>query len=167
MPDRVATTVLTAFGSLLGHHGGDYLVQDDCMARSKRQHTPQGRRELARHAATYTATQAATKALFYRTAGVRVPFLAQLAGAVTEGVLHAVIDDGRLLRRWAAVGHGRDRHADATGNRVGRQETFHNLKADGVNGRMLMDQAVHHQVQIPAGTVVTVAAAALLGCRAR
>jgi hypothetical protein len=27
--------------------------------------------------------------------------LAQLAGAVVEGVLHAAIDDGRLLRRFA------------------------------------------------------------------
>lgn len=167
MPDRAATTVLTALGSLLGHHGGDYLAQDDCMAKHKQQHTPKGRRELALHAATYAATQAATKAVFYRTAGVRVPALAQLAGAVTEAVLHAVIDDGRLLRRFAQLGRGHDRFRDADGRLLGRQERFHDLADHGVNGRMLLDQAVHQQLQIPAGTVVTVAVAALLTRRTR
>ena len=76
------------------------------------------------HAASYALTQAVTKAIFYRTAGVRVPVLAQVAGAVTEGVLHAVIDDGRLLKRFAEV----------TGKRG-----FHALTAGGVNGRMLLD----------------------------
>ncbi|WP_147257271.1 hypothetical protein [Pseudonocardia hierapolitana] len=43
------------------------------------------------HAPTYAATQAATDALFYRTVGVRMLALAQLAGAVTEGVLDAIM----------------------------------------------------------------------------
>jgi hypothetical protein len=34
--------------------------------------------------------------------------------------------------------------------------------AAGVNGRMLMDQAAHHQVQIPAGVLATAAVAALV-----
>lgn len=167
MQDRATTTVLTALGGLIGHHGGDYLAQDDCMAAHKQQHTAQGRRELARHAATYAATQAATKAAFYRAAGVRVPVLAQLAGAVTEGVLHAVIDDGRLLRRFSQIGRGRRRHLAADGTPRGRQEGFHALAAAGMNGRALMDQAVHHQLQIPTGTFVTVAVAALLSRRGR
>lgn len=150
MSDRLATTVLTTLGSLLGHHGGDYLVQVDCWAQRKQQHTSEGRRALAAHATTYAATQAATKAAFYRTAGVRVPLLAQIAGAVVEGVLHAVIDDGRLLRKFAhATGKGR----------------LHDLADHGVNGRMLLDQAAHQQVQIPAGTVVTVAVSVLLAAR--
>lgn len=143
--DRSAVAALTALGALCGHHGGDYLVQVDCWAQAKQQRTPEGRRALAAHASTYALTQAVTKAVFYRTAGVRVPLLAQLAGAVVEGVLHAVIDDGRLLRRFA----------DVTGKR-----RFHDLADHGVNGRMLLDQAAHQQLQIPAGVLVTVAVAA-------
>jgi hypothetical protein len=109
-----------------------------------------GRAALVVHAATYALTQALTKAVFYRTAGVRVPVTAQVAGAVTEGVLHAVIDDGRLLKRFA----------DGTGKRG-----FHDLAAGGVNGRMLLDQTAHHQLQIPAGTAVTVAVALVLAAR--
>jgi hypothetical protein len=152
MSDRATITVLTTLGSLLGHHGGDYLVQNDCMAQRKQQRTAEGRKALAAHAASYAATQAATKAVFYKTAGVRVPLLAQLAGALVEGVLHAVIDDGRLLRKFAA--------------RTGKAG-FHGLADHGVNGRMLMDQAVHQQLQIPAGAVATVAVAALLARRGR
>jgi len=165
--DRAAVVTSTAIGSLCGHYGGDYLVQDDCMAAHKQQRTAKGRRELALHASTYAATQAFTKAVVYRAAGVRVPVLAQLAGAVTEGVLHAVIDDGRVLRRFSRIGRGRTRFTDETGKPVGRQERFHDLNAGGVNGRMLMDQATHLQLQIPAGAVVTVAVAALLARRGR
>ncbi|OLT22942.1 hypothetical protein BJF78_32710 [Pseudonocardia sp. CNS-139] len=159
---RGAVVALTALGSLLGHHGGDYLVQDDCMAAHKQQHTARGRRELALHAGTYAATQAVTKAAFYRSAGVRVPLLAQLAGALVEGVVHAVIDDGRLLARFARLGRGQDRFRDADGKPLGRQERFHGLADHGVNGRMLMDQAMHHQVQIPAGVITTAVVAALV-----
>lgn len=164
MRDRLGTTVLTLLGSLLGHHGGDYLAQDDCMAAHKQQRTAKGRRELALHAATYAGTQAATKATLYRTAGVRVPLLAQLAGALVEGALHGVIDDGRLLARFARIP---GREVDVEGERIGRQERFHGLADFGVNGRMLMDQALHLQLQLPAGAIVTVAVAALLARRAR
>ncbi|OLM27642.1 hypothetical protein Ae717Ps2_6890c [Pseudonocardia sp. Ae717_Ps2] len=159
MSERIAITVLTALGALLGHHGGDYLAQDDCMSAHKQHRTGQGRRELALHASTYAAAQAVTKWAFYRTAGVRVPWLAQLTGVVAEGVVHAVIDDGRLLARFAAIpGRQRDEH----GARIGRQKRFHGLADHGVNGRALMDQAVHHQVQIPVGVAVTTAVAALI-----
>ncbi|WP_075334482.1 hypothetical protein [Pseudonocardia sp. Ae717_Ps2] len=87
------------------------------------------------------------------------PWLAQLTGVVAEGVVHAVIDDGRLLARFAAIpGRQRDEH----GARIGRQKRFHGLADHGVNGRALMDQAVHHQVQIPVGVAVTTAVAALI-----
>jgi hypothetical protein len=143
---RTAVLVLSAIGSHAGHETGDYLVQRDCDAQRKQQRTPEGRRSLARHAATYALTQAATRAGFYRAAGLRVPALAQLAGAVTEGALHAVIDDGRLLAAFA----------EATGKR-----RFHDLADHGINGRALMDQAAHKGVQIPVGAVVTTAAAVL------
>ncbi|MER7015334.1 hypothetical protein ABT324_28205 [Saccharopolyspora sp. NPDC000359] len=137
---RTATATLTGIGSLTGHHGGDYLIQMDCDAQRKQQRTWKGRLSLARHAATYALTQAVTKAALYRVAGHRVHPAAQLAGAVAEGVLHAVIDDGRLLQRFATVtGKGR----------------FHDLADFGVNGRMLLDQASHQQLQIPAGIAVT------------
>jgi hypothetical protein len=167
MRDRAILTALTAIGGLCGHHGGDYLVQDDCMARWKQARDEDGaraRRELALHATTYAATQAATKTLFYRTAGVRVPVLAQLAGAVTEAVLHAVIDDGRLLRRFSRLGAGRQRFVDKQGRAFGRQQRFHD---DVPGGRAQMDQAAHQQLQVPAGTIVTVAVSALLAGRAR
>jgi hypothetical protein len=90
--------------------------------------------------------------------------LAQIAGAVTEGVLHAVIDDGRLLRSFSRLGTGRQRFVDKQGRARGRQQRFHD---DAPGGRAQMDQAAHQQLQIPAGTVVTVAVAALLARRAR
>lgn len=140
MTDRATTAALTGLGSVVGHHGGDYLVQLDCDAQRKQQRTWQGRVSLARHAASYAVTQAVTKAALYRMTGHRVHPLAQLAGAIVEGLLHAVIDDGRLLRLFA----------DHAG-----KKRFHDLAAGGVNGRMLLDQAAHHQIQIPAGIAVT------------
>lgn len=138
---RALTTGLTAIGGLLGHHGGDYLAQPDWCARHKQQHNARGRLALAAHAVEYAAVQAVTKAGLYRIAGHRVHPLAQLAGAAAEAVVHAVIDDGRLLARFArSTGKG----------------GFHDLADHGVNGRMLLDQAAHHQIQIPIGTAVTV-----------
>ncbi|TLW89235.1 hypothetical protein FFT09_22675 [Saccharomonospora piscinae] len=127
-----------------GHETADYLVQRDCDARAKQQHTPEGRRALANHALSYGLTQAATRALAYRVAGLRVPVRAQLAAAVVETAAHAVIDDGRALAAFA----------DTTGKRG-----FHALAAHGVNGRALMDQAAHKGVQIPLGAAVTAALA--------
>lgn len=135
-----AVLALTWLGGLAGHHTGDYLVQSDHDAQHKQNHTPQGRRALARHATTYGMAQAATKALAYRAAGVRVPVAAQAAGFAVETLLHAVIDDGRLLRRFAEV----------TG-----KIKFHDLAAAGINGRMLMDQAGHQGGQISVGAIVT------------
>lgn len=100
---RAITTALTALGSTLGHPGGDFLVQSDCDARRKQLRTRSGRIALARHATTYALAQAATKTALYAVAGHRVHPVAQLAGAVTEAALHAAIDDGRLLARFAQV----------------------------------------------------------------
>lgn len=46
----------------------------------------------------------------------------------------------RLLRHFAAA--------------VGKLP-FHDLNADGVNGRMLLDQATHKGLQVPAGAMIT------------
>lgn len=92
---------VTHLGSLSGHEGGDFIVQTDRCAQLKQQHTPEGRRALLIHGITYAATQHATKAAFYRVAGLDVPAVAQLAGTLAEGVLHVVIDDGRLLAAFA------------------------------------------------------------------
>jgi hypothetical protein len=94
------------------------------------------RRELALHTNTYAATQAAMKALFYRTAGAQVPVLAQLASAVTEAVLHAVIDDRCLLGRFSRLGTGRQRFVNKQGRALGRQQRFHD---DAAGGRAQMD----------------------------
>lgn len=99
--DRAAVLTTSLLGSLVGHESGDFLVQRDCDARAKQDRTRHGRRALATHAVTYAATQAVTRWVLYRAAGVRVPVLAQLTGAVTEGALHAVVDDGRLLALFA------------------------------------------------------------------
>ena len=151
MTHRSTTVALAGLAGILGHHGGDYLAQDDWCARHKQERTRRGRLALAVHAATYAATQAATRAAVYRIAGHRVHPLAQLAGAATEALVHAVIDDGRLLRRFA--------HASGKGG-------FHDLADHGVNGRALLDQAAHHQVQLPAGIAVTTIVDALLRRRA-
>src|SRR5690606_31549321 len=76
---------------------------------------------------------------------------AQLAGAAAEALVHAVIDDGRILRRFA--------HTTGKG-------AFHDLAGHGVNGRALLDPAAHHQVQLPAGIAVTTIVVALLRRRA-
>lgn len=156
--DGAIVAVLTGIGGKIGHVAGDYLVQNDAMALHKQDHTRpdcprndtdtrtpadrirDGRRALTIHALSYGLTQAAVKAALYRVAGARVPLLAQLAGAVTETSLHALIDDGRLLH-WFA-------HAKGSG-------PFYNTASGGVNGRMLLDQAVHEGIQLFAGTVVT------------
>lgn len=152
--ERAVTVAITALGSLLGHHGGDYLVQTDTCAAAKQDRTPAGRRALAVHAGTYALTQAVTKNVLYRLAGLRVPATAQLAGALTEAVVHAVIDDGRLLEVYA-------RHT--------RRDRFYGLAQAGINGKSLLDQAAHIQVQIPAGiaatTTVATAVAALAARR--
>ena len=145
---RTAVLALSALGSITGHETGDYLVQSDCDAQRKQDRTAAGRKSLVRHAASYAATQAVTRAALYRTAGLRVPFAAQLAGVVTEGVAHALIDDGRILRKFA----------DASGKRG-----FHDLAASGINGRALMDQASHKGLQIPLGAIVTTLVAARRG----
>ncbi|MFD8497987.1 hypothetical protein [Amycolatopsis sp. NPDC059657] len=143
-PSRAAVLILTWIGATIGHDGGDYLVQRDSDAQVKQARTRAGRTALAVHCLTYGATQAAAKAVLYRAAGVRVPLRAQLAGGLAEILLHAVIDDGRLLRAYARV--------------VGKLP-FHDLAAAGVNGRMLLDQAAHRSVQIPVGTLITTAMA--------
>lgn len=58
--------------------------------------------------------------------------------------MHAMVDHGRLLRRFA----------DKTG-----KARFFNLASGGVNGSMLMDQAAHKGLQIPLGALVTAALA--------
>jgi hypothetical protein len=137
---RTAVLALTWLGGTAGHDTGDYLVQRDSDATTKQQHTAVGRRALATHVLTYGATQALTKSVAYRVAGVRVPLAAQLAGGVVEMVLHGVIDDGRLLRAFSEA--------------VGKL-AFHDLAAGGVNGRMLLDQAAHRGLQLPLGAIVT------------
>ena len=150
---RTATATLTGIGSQLGHQGGDYLVQPDYCARNKQERSRRGRWALALHAASYAATQAVTKSALYAAAGHRVHPAAQLAGAVTEGVLHAAIDDGRALETFA--------------RRTGKHGFFQ-VNAGGINGRALMDQAAHQQVQIPAGIIVTTLVDAVLtGRRSR
>jgi hypothetical protein len=140
MSTRAVVLALTWLGGVAGHHSGDYLVQLDLWARAKQQRTGRGRRALVAHCVSYAATLAVTKAFAYRVAGVRVPLEAQLFGALTEGLLHGLIDDGRLLRRFA----------DATGH-----QRFHDLADHGVNGRMLMDQAAHLGIQLPISAAVT------------
>lgn len=140
--DRAAVFALASLGGQFGHQLGDYLIQPDWCAAPcangaprKQQHTRTGRLALAVHAASYAATQHAARWATYRAAGVRVPAAAQLAATVAEGVLHAVVDDGRLLRRFA---HGTGKGA------------FHDN-----GGRALMDQAVHLGAQIPVGAAIT------------
>lgn len=103
MSYRSTVTTVTALGSYAGHEGGDYAVQSDRCARIKQQQNAEGRKALLIHGATYAATQFVTKAAFYRIAGVRVPFIAQAAGTLAEGVAHVVIDDGRLLAKFAKL----------------------------------------------------------------
>ena len=142
---RAVVLTLTWIGGHVGHEAGDYLIQRDIDAQHKQHRTGAGRRSLATHVASYTLAQTVAKALLYRAADVRVPLRAQLVGALAEGLLHAVIDDGRLLRRFA----------QATG-----KKRFHDCNSGGVNGRMLLDQAAHKSLQLPVGALLTTLLAA-------
>lgn len=137
---RAVTLTVTWMAGIAGHEIGDYLIQLDTDARHKQRRTLTGRKALARHVVTYSIAQAAMKLLCLRATGHRLPVRAVLAGQVVEAVLHAVIDDGQLLRRYA----------DLTG-----KSAFHDCAEGGINGRMLMDQACHRGLQIPAGALVT------------
>jgi hypothetical protein len=132
--------MVTWVAALAGHQVGDYLVQLDRDARRKQERTRVGRAALARHVVTYGLAQAAVKVGVLRAAGVRTPGRAVIGGQVVEVLLHAVIDDGRPLRWFAA--------------RTGRL-AFHDLNVGGVNGRALLDQAAHQGVQVLVGALVT------------
>lgn len=138
--DRVAVLVVSWLAAAAGHEAGDYLVQSDRAAQNKQRHDIAGYKALVEHVATYAATQHVAKAVALRAAGVRPGWKAVAAGTVVEALLHALIDDGRLLRRFA--------HGTGKGG-------FHDLSAAGVNGRALMDQAAHKGLQIPIGALVT------------
>jgi hypothetical protein len=148
--DRATPLVVTWLAALAGHQVGDYLVQLDRDARRKQERTRVGRAALARHVVTYGLAQAAVKVAVLRAAGVRTPGRAVVGGQVVEVLLHAVIDDGRLLRWFAA--------------RTGRL-AFHDLNVGGVNGRALLDQAAHRGVQVPVGALVTTWLAGRAGVR--
>lgn len=137
---RAVTLGITWLAGIAGHEVGDYLVQLDCDAVTKQDRSPAGRRALARHVVTYSLTQTAVKWLCLRATGSKVPVRAVLAGQLVEMLAHAAIDDGRLLRRYADL--------------VGKRR-FHDCDSGGVNGRMLLDQAAHRGLQIPAGALVT------------
>jgi len=142
-PLRRATVLAVSWiAGQAGHATADYLVQRDCDAQKKQERTPEGRRALASHAISYGITQAATRAIAYRAAGLRVPARAQITAAVVETIAHTAIDDGRALARFA----------DTTG-----KDGFHDLAGHGINGRALMDQASHTGLQIPAGSMITAA----------
>lgn len=148
MTRRATVLAVSWLAGLAGHEIGDYLIQLDRDALTKQDHTREGRRALTRHVVTYSLAQAAAKWVCLRVAGARTPARAVIAGQLVEALLHAIIDDGRLLRCYA----------DLAGKR-----RFHDLAAGGVNGRMLLDQACHRGLQLPAGAIVT----AMLGGTAR
>ncbi|MFC7344547.1 hypothetical protein [Saccharopolyspora griseoalba] len=128
-------------GAIIGHFAGDFAAQTDWMAINKQKRTAKGRRALAAHGLAYGLAQGLCKAAALRAAGLRVPVRAQLAGQAAETLLHVLIDDGRLLRRFAyATGSG----------------AFHELAPDCPSGgRALLDQGAHHWAQLPIGTTIT------------
>ncbi|WP_367139539.1 hypothetical protein [Saccharothrix sp. HUAS TT1] len=156
------TAVVAWVAGLAGHAAGDYLVQSGPDAIRKQDHhlpvdpddprhqaddrDPETRRRhglvaLARHAVTYGLTEAAFRSVTYRLVGIRVPWRAQLAALLLETGLHAVIDDGRLVR-WIAS--------------LSDSEGFLDLDKYGVRaGRIFFDQATHTAAQIPVGALLT------------
>lgn len=145
MTARALTLITSWIAGIAGHYTGDYLEQPDWCAQQKQHSGRTGWRALARHVAGYAACQTITRAVAYRTAGIRVPLTAQVGGALTDAVIHGVIDDGRALRRYAETNG---------------KPAFHDLADHGINGRALMDQAAHLGIQIPLGAIVTTLVAA-------
>ncbi|AFM10451.1 hypothetical protein PIS_062 [Saccharomonospora phage PIS 136] len=135
-----------------GHAVGDFLVQRDCDARAKQRRTREGRRALATHAATYTLTEAAARAVAYRVTGVRVPVKAQVLVALVEGGAHAVIDDGRLLARFARASKkwgfhqlGGQRKVTGVVDGPGGVEKVHVVPVDD-NGDPIIKRDEHGQI---------------------
>jgi hypothetical protein len=165
---RANVLVATMVGGLAGHETGDFLAQRDRDARRKQQHnvsclphvhidpsdsrSPKQRTRdayiaLASHASTYALAQALTKGVLYRSAGIRVPLVAQALGAIVAAALHAAVDDGRLLY-WFARWSGK----------LG----FYEVAAGGINGRALLDQASHKGLGIPLTAMFTTALASAI-----
>jgi hypothetical protein len=103
------------FADLLAAHAvGDFLLQTDWQAQNKRGGLAQNatsRQALAGHVAVYTLACAPVLAGIARGRGGRLAALA----AVGIALPHAILDDGRLLARWAHWGK-RLEEAEAPGN---------------------------------------------------
>lgn len=150
---RLATMIVAYVGSSLGH-AGDFLEQPDWAARCKQHRTDSGGMSttamtaLARHCAGYAACQAVAMTAVNTATGARVPARAIAASVAVQAVAHAVIDDGRLLARFAT----------ATG-----KAGFHDHAGAGCpggSGRALMDQAAHTGPQYLLGLLAATAASA-------
>jgi hypothetical protein len=129
-----AVFALTAAASIGAHEVGDFLVQSDSAAVGKQQPGRAGRKAMAHHVATYTATQLAAVSLATQATGLHIPARAILAGAAVNAATHWMIDRGQLLA-WFAQAVGKADHAERTG--------FYYSGTGCSSGRAAMDQAAH------------------------
>lgn len=119
----------TVFGMLLAaHFFADFYVQTDYQAQRKGlrgKHANEGRWNCFKHAASYTAVQAATLPLALSLDGVAVDYPVTLVFLALNGVTHYVID-----RRWTL---------EAFARALGKGEWIDNDKT----ALMHLDQAAH------------------------
>jgi hypothetical protein len=166
---RFRILIATIVGGLVGHYVGDYLVQtdhdalrkhghvrpntpiDDHDHRTPGQRTRDGWVSLTRHCVTYAMTQAGWKLAIYRVTHTKVPWEAQVLGAMVAALLHGVVDDTRLLT-WYCV--------------ITKKLRFYKKADHGINGAALLDQGSHLGLSIPIAALFTLLFAELIG-RAR
>jgi hypothetical protein len=107
---------------LLSHIAGDFLLQTEFQALNKRGglgRSREARRALRNHAATYLAAYVPGLVWIAIERGDALPVLLALLVVLP----HAIVDDGRLLRRWMhAVKHCPD---PAPGLVVMVDQSFH------------------------------------------
>lgn len=115
----------------------DHWVQTDHQAQHKAKPGREGHAALARHVASYTATQAAALLVGNRLLGLGLRPRSMAAALALSGATHYVID-----RRWPVR-----RTAEATGK--GR---FYELGGP-LGGAYLLDQATHHLAEAVAAYV--------------
>ncbi|MEU9245703.1 transcriptional regulator [Streptomyces sp. NPDC048385] len=106
----------------------DHWVQSDHQAQHKAKPGREGHTALARHVASYTATQAAALLVGNRVLGLGLRGRSMAAALALSGATHYLID-----RRWPVR-----KLAEATG-----KGSFYTLGGP-LGGAYLLDQATHH-----------------------
>lgn len=114
-----------------------------------------GRRAVASHVASYTAVQVGAAVAITRSFGYRVPASALLAGAVINGLTHAVIDRGAALLWLADKTRKRGYIDHCQAARVDDEGTVRKEATGPGTAWIELDAALHRIIGVGAAVVTT------------